>query len=1116
MTSRAIRLSRLHALNWYGYQDTLPVEGNLVLAGVTGSGKSILMDLLMLVLVGPERARHHFNRSATGTRSDRTIKGYCLLDTKREDAGQTIYFHDKGVVTYIGAEFTWPDNSRVETWGLRIEFRNTAENDGQITPFFCQGSLDKADFLESDLVGKKRPLELPAFRALLESKAGRTFASSREYLRDMANPAHLNFNRDVLDRLLPSAMSFTNLKSFDEFCRLFVLPGEAVPVDDVVASYRDFEAYEKELRELNAQLERLTRIRELSTKLREAERDRDVSRYLAAEQLHEHHSSLVTSAEKRLAELKAAYAGEEARLKELEALIEDGQAQRERLLALLHESADGRLYHQLTEQIRKLELEIERLRLMTSKVDEGLRRRIKAAREWMAEAKETAKIDTPRLAQAIQTLEDCEIHGISNALSMLSREADGVAQSLRRSFAGDADELRRLRADKLELDQQISALRHGLPPVHQPLFQALKDLQPRALRELCEVNDERWREAVEVAFTEKFAIIVDEMAYPQALRVYETLKASASRANAVVESLIHPQRALNAKTKVAKDSLASKIDTTHPIARAVVDALFGEVVCVDSVADFEKHPCAVLPDGFMQREAIAQRSRHYDGLPFVGKGGLARQLEIKQKHLGEIEANLRRLEPIEQQINRVIAAKDERIPDFTTLAQDLVRAENLPSLEEQHATLMQQLQSMNTDAFGTLEQQAHDWKERTASWEKERFEIAKKGSHREIEQMEKTLATRRGDFDESEEEFTKVKLRIDVSVHLERLKSWREEAKQKFLVPDVMAREFAKASSEAERTAIEAVGDMKAAMIEFKKTFQPKFDDLPDDGRSTAAYEKLLVRIEDANIPDYEKKAQSEKKRWESLFRTQVLSRMQQALKRVEDIIFLLNKQLHRPIGQDRYRIERRANPDFQFYRRLIDMNALHHEDDLFYASIDGDLRTALDNFLTTLVKQANSPEAARLLDYRQYFDYDLLVSNINDPEARPVSVDKKSGVMSGGENQSPYFVAILASYLHAYNRHETRWKEPSLALVPIDEAFSKLSGERIQDCLSAMKELDLQGMFSMSSGNIPYTFSLCDELIVVTKRETRSGNKTGIRNVPSILFRNTPEGEAWMKSNRS
>ena len=120
--TRAILLSKIHALNWYGYRDTLPVKGNLVLAGVTGSGKSILMDLLMLVLVGPEKARNHFNRSATGSRSDRTIKGYCLLDTKREENGQPQYFHDKGVTTYIAAEFTWPDGSRdVVWWTTRCE-----------------------------------------------------------------------------------------------------------------------------------------------------------------------------------------------------------------------------------------------------------------------------------------------------------------------------------------------------------------------------------------------------------------------------------------------------------------------------------------------------------------------------------------------------------------------------------------------------------------------------------------------------------------------------------------------------------------------------------------------------------------------------------------------------------------------------------------------------------------------------------------------------------------------------------------------------------------------------------------------------------------------------------
>ena len=122
---------------------TLSVEGNLLLAGVTGSGKSVLMDLVMTVLVGTDVAHQHFNRSATGSKSDRTLKSYCLLDTKREENGLPQYQRDKGAITYIALEFTWPaktgEEPRVETWGLRVEFRNAAENHGHIRAFFCDG-----------------------------------------------------------------------------------------------------------------------------------------------------------------------------------------------------------------------------------------------------------------------------------------------------------------------------------------------------------------------------------------------------------------------------------------------------------------------------------------------------------------------------------------------------------------------------------------------------------------------------------------------------------------------------------------------------------------------------------------------------------------------------------------------------------------------------------------------------------------------------------------------------------------------------------------------------------------------------------------------------------------
>jgi uncharacterized protein YPO0396 len=148
------------------------------------------------------------------------------------------------------------------------------------------------------------------------------------------------------------------------------------------------------------------------------------------------------------------------------------------------------------------------------------------------------------------------------------------------------------------------------------------------------------------------------------------------------------------------------------------------------------------------------------------------------------------------------------------------------------------------------------------------------------------------------------------------------------------------------------------------------------------------------------------------------------------------------------------------------------------------------------------------LLDYRHYYDYDMEVDDLGaDGEVKGTSrVDRQSGKFSGGENQSPYFIAILASYLRAYKRHDTRSRQPSLALVPIDEAFSKLSGERIKDCIEAMKSLDLQGVFSMSTGNIPYAFEHCDSLVVVAKEEKGIGKRTQIRNVPVSLHKDSPD----------
>ncbi len=136
---------------------------------------------------------------------------------------------------------------------MRVEFTSAAEAQGNVKPFLVPTRLERSDFLDE----QKKPLELPAFKALVEARGGRFYADGLEpYLRDMGQPAHLNFERAVLRNLLPTAMSFTFLRSFDEFCRQFILPAERLDVSDVTESYKTFLRYEADLLELKDQLQR--------------------------------------------------------------------------------------------------------------------------------------------------------------------------------------------------------------------------------------------------------------------------------------------------------------------------------------------------------------------------------------------------------------------------------------------------------------------------------------------------------------------------------------------------------------------------------------------------------------------------------------------------------------------------------------------------------------------------------------------------------------------------------------------------------------------------------------------------------------------------------------------
>lgn len=1104
--NRKIVLSRIHAINWFGYNDTLDVHGNLLIAGVTGSGKSVLMDLIQLVLIGDQRAK--YNQSATGAASTRTLKSYCLGDTKQDIDGAPQYMRDKGSITYAAMEFRWPDGKRTETWGLRIEFDSPAQNQpNRKNGFLIPGSLTKEDWLHED----RTPLDFAAFRQMVKKREGVVFDTMDSYRREMKLPGHLNFDRETLDYLLPAAMSFTFLKSFNEFCRRYILPADDIDIQPVKESFQAFRSFERELGILKDQLERLEAIHATDSQRSDAERDRAVCQYVEAELRHESAAETVEGLTQRMRKLEVELEEDNVRLAALEKQIAEDQVTLDSLKAALTATEDGKLFLHLRARNKILVGEIARLKEIGRSVEDAVNARIRNADKWLASARELpVKPDADALREAenaLLKLRESNHEKWRESIRRFAQAAQGLRTSVETAARSLFSEENQLERDRQRLGELIGALRLGVVPEASVLLNTLNselrrrdgNNPARALRELCEVNDEAWRPAIEVAFTRKFAVVVDEADFDEAERIYHALKTSAPR-----ESLINPAHARELRREAQPGSLACKIDAEHPVAQAVVTHAFGDLMCVDSAADLRKHPRAILPDGFMYQRPFVERRAHYQNNPCVGKRGLEKQREFLQAQLDDIEV-----------AQKVLAPKTRLVRDFQDFARnhrlesdsvhdDIAEALRLGEREAELASNIEQMRHIRDLGIEEKEERIGQLESQLTNTRHERDDLLRSQKRESLLRVRRELETAQEKASSAEDRLRRVQAEgADISAHLARREQIRKELLGKWPVKEAAADQCREKFHEANTEALR----LRQQLVDLRNELalkHPGYMEFDPDAMSNAAYDARLEKIREGDIRTYEEKARREKSNWQHLFRTQVLAKLHAALFEVESLLALLNQELRVPIDYSVYHFTRKPNPDteYQMYRSLVDASAAAREDDLFFESMDADVRKTIEEIFQKLIEQPESREALAFLDYRNYHDYDMIVTDTRTPDARPTSVDRHSGKFSGGENQSPYFIAILACYLRAYHRYEKRRRDPSLALVPIDEAFSKLSGERIRACINALKTLDLQGVFSMSSGNIPYAMDMCDEIITVMKRERTAGRRQLIRNIPVVMAR--------------
>ncbi len=1105
MSERRISLTRVLAVNWYGFRQILDIADNTLISGAFGTGKSALLDLMQCVLLG-EHWRP--NRAAAGNARGRTLAGYCLCDTNTVRGGEP-HFARSSAVTVIGLEFTWPLEKgqetppRRETWGIRFEFSSpTAEP--KRTYFLIPERVEW-----STLAPEGKMLDEEAFRTWIRREFSRDciFARQQDYLAEMATPRHLWFDADQFHKTFPKAIAFEPEDNVEKFIRDFILEENPLDVRDVktaVGAYRDTQA------RLDNQEDEAVFLRQIEKHHQEYEKARREAALFEHARHALEQARLSELAQRHQVELKALdekYAADivlfDVKLKESETL-----SQQLREFAL--DSGDAEL-EKTQKDRRETHLQLTALREAQKSVRERLRNRAFGWSNWLKTASSLRLEGLPDLLKADEKLlVALRVEEEGEGLAALPKLADQFNEFFHKTGALLAPEKRQLESDNSRLRQlaeDLERLERNETPGAFPLFQAIKTklanskTPPEQFCRLIEVKPdaEDWRPALEMFLgRNRFAVVVAPADYGRALEIFKGVKSD-------IESLVHPREALELPTECKRGSLAEKIAAQDKVAANFARHLLGRVVGVDKVEELDGCERGVTRDGIFKQAPLRRRLRATPGFEFtLGIEGIKRLKAAAMREQKELMAVREARQALVESVHRWLddgkraglgdaslpdrCSELFRIPELTSQLEQLNQKIDFLSTDERKARLakrdeLQKALIAASEKIGELRRARQD------------FEQKHKELTEALDDARELLAANRLNLEESRIKLPPGILEADIESVVKELRA----AHSKWTDRTNAALRRADDARVRSVNARNARDNVRRDLVASER--HPEYrHDFTVDEEDNEKWSARLRLLEETQLPTFRALAAERRQDWEKRLQESVLDRLNERVNEAERTVKQLRDYLDRDIGKYRYRISFKRDPAFAPLWKLLD-SGFEPTDDLLQASRSTEVQEALNQLMSAVEAADQADERAKkLLDYRQYHHYDLEMVLANRPDAPSISLGRSGRNLSGGENQAPFFISMLAAFRRVYDLGAGRSQH--MGLVLMDEAFSKLSGDGVEDCLALAANFNLQLVLAFPPEKLGVMAPYAPTVIVCRKEEQRdaAGYITRIDNIPIML----------------
>ena len=1100
------RLKKILLMNWlYFSKQVIELDDINFLTGKTGAGKSTIIDALQIVLLG-ELNERNFNKAAN-EHSQRTLDGYLRTDL---DAKNPKSRRGRNFTSYIACEYY--DDIKDAHFVAGIVFDCHADGSRQERFFLYDGVIPAHCFTVNQI-----PMDISRLNLFIKESAGvagKLYNTHKEYRRNLL--AKWNVHKEQAFQMLKKAVSFQPIVDIQKFITENVcdIP-ERPDIEAMQQSIRDYQRHEELAQRQEAKLARLSEIALRYQEMRTAIDRLEVCRFVTLWAEKEDAAKRM----KRSQENAAVYAERVKEIQDEYEQIEREKAQKDKrksqLTADSHNSDVYKERERLESDIGRLEAErrqiADRLRASAQKLKhesqiwrgyceriqdcperEELRLMADAARElWRA------WLPFADSGEDIFTVQEVDFEQIREATRKF-------ASALRNADIFTSGFLNQYRAEKERAERALTSFRRNQKDYPDRLVafrQELRDGLERRLgrpvpveilADTLEIADgqERWRGAIEgYLHTQKFYLLVPADCYNEAALIYDNIKRRYEGFGLADIGKLRERERL----ETFKNSLAEKIETDNDLARSYVNYRLGRVMACERVEQLHEYATAITPEGMLYQGYVLRaipRERMRNA--FIGQKSIAAQIESREKERKEAEAQIAQWQPITERISEFERMEppitnDYLQDDLPARRRDYRRRieiqEELSNLEETMSHLDLTWLSGMKDQIAELEKQIKELDKQKETAVEERGKFQEKIRH--IEEVElpalRNELTKKGT--EIEREFPAESQRTLGLSRYEQEFSRRKNAGK-------IAAEFRERLPQIVSEAEDAKSGLFQAREEYVRAFQPcSFQVRAMDNDEFSEEERRLREIE---LPQYRDRIRAARESAMEQFQNDFLARISESIQQVQKQVDDLNRVLRNgQFGTDRYRFIVRPNPDYADYYAMI-QDFLGCDGGVFALPLQqkygplieelfGRIATADEDNLNARKREDLERNIEKYTNFQTYLQFDL---ETTDQNGNRQMLSKTLNMKSGGETQTPFYIAVLASFAQLYQVHNLNSvANNTVRLVVFDEAFNKMDSERIAESVRLLRKMNLQAIISTPPDKIADIAPLADCALLVGKQ---------------------------------